>query len=207
MFTHRLPCFTHPQIRKHPTKKSLASPNIRVLFMTSTGMICLGKKKNAADAKTIALWDVTRITDGASRDLFPAAAAKLVRPTARAHTRTYIRARTEARRRGCLCLDRCRHPTARVLPNPTVAANHISAILTFGALPYQDDRCMSIQGSGSDTFLIELSSSKERDLLSSKLKQIASTMHRMPAAIPADRKIEGDPPAPLSITRRARLLP
>jgi hypothetical protein len=54
----------------------------------------------------------------------------------------------------------------------------------------QDDRCLSIQGGGTN-YLIELSTSNERDLLSSKLKQIATTINRIPEAVPTSRKAEG----------------
>ena len=119
------------EIRKHPAKNSIAAPAISVLYMTPAGSLCLGKTKNAADAKCIALWEMTKITDGASKELFSAGASKV------------------------------------------------------------NDRCLSVQGKGTDCFLIEFGEAKERDLLSSKLKQTVSRMHRLPAAIPEDRKLHG----------------
>ena len=53
---------------------STAAPAIRVLFMNADGHLCLGAAKHAAGAESIALWDLTRVTDGASLELFPAGA-------------------------------------------------------------------------------------------------------------------------------------
>ena len=67
------------EVRKHPNKKSFASPAIRVLFMMPSGHLCMNKTKSTEGARKIALWKIDKITDGASRDLFNSSAAAMVR--------------------------------------------------------------------------------------------------------------------------------